>query len=70
MPTRSDAASQIWPHLAKQPAPAAQTQRDSALAAAMYPAHVPKAPRPEWELRYRDSLLRNLKETSAALRQR
>jgi hypothetical protein len=47
MPTRNEVASQIWPHLAAdRPAPRAQPQPTSPLAAALYPTLATPAPDP------------------------
>jgi hypothetical protein len=47
MATRAEQATSIWPHLPTQAAePQRRDQATSPLAASMYPAHVPKPPRP------------------------
>jgi len=63
VPNRHDIAAQIWPHLAKEREPSRERQRPiSPLAAAMYPAHVPK-PKPYYD--DRASLLKALREINA-----
>jgi hypothetical protein len=66
MTQRSDTAASIWPHLAAdRPAPRAQPRQPSPLAAALYPALVPKLPTPSNP--QRDILLRNLRALNARI---
>jgi hypothetical protein len=61
------AAGQIWPHLPQSPASEVERRqtRSSDLAKAMYPRPKIKPTNP-----YRESLLRNLRELNARIRER
>jgi hypothetical protein len=69
MPTRAEAASQIWPHLPKTAAePQAQRRERSLLAESMYPAHVKKPPSPLDQRA--ESLRRHLRELNDSLQRK
>jgi hypothetical protein len=58
------AAGQIWPHLPSSARSEIEQRRASSLGEAMWPRPKPKPPNP-----YRESLLRNLRETRMTIQQ-